>query len=76
MFKLAAEIDVDYLQMEIPKAIQQSLDGVKRVAEIVGAMRNISSWWCGQSCRGPEPRHQEYDRGIEEHVEVCRELDH
>jgi two-component system NtrC family sensor kinase len=42
MFKLAAEIDVDYLQMEIPKAIQQSLDGVKRVAEIVGAMRELS----------------------------------
>jgi len=40
--KLAAEIDVEYLQMEIPKAIQQSLDGVKRVAEIVGAMRELS----------------------------------
>lgn len=42
ILKLAAEIDVDYMQMEIPKAIQQSLDGVKRVAEIVGAMRELS----------------------------------
>lgn len=40
--RLAEEIDVDYLQAEIPKAIQQSLEGVKRVAEIVGAMKELS----------------------------------
>jgi PAS domain S-box-containing protein len=40
--KLANEIDVDYLQEEIPKAIQQSLDGAKRIAEIVGAMKELS----------------------------------
>jgi len=40
--RLAEEIDVEYLQEEIPKAIQQSLDGVKRVAEIVGAMKELS----------------------------------
>jgi two-component system NtrC family sensor kinase len=40
--RLAEEIDVDYLQAEIPKAIQQSLEGAKRVAEIVGAMKELS----------------------------------
>jgi len=40
--RLAEEIDVEYLQEEIPKAIQQSLEGVKRVAEIVGAMKELS----------------------------------
>ena len=35
-------IDLDYLRAEVPKAIQQSLDGVKRVAEIVGAMKELS----------------------------------
>lgn len=40
--RLSEEIDIDYLQMEIPKAIRQSLDGVKRVAEIIGAMKELS----------------------------------
>lgn len=40
--RLAEAIDIDYLQAEIPKAIQQSLDGVRRVAEIVGAMKELS----------------------------------
>jgi signal transduction histidine kinase len=40
--RLAEELDVEYLQEEIPKAIQQSLEGVRRVAEIVGAMKELS----------------------------------
>jgi len=40
--RLAEEVDIEYLQAEIPKAIQQSLDGVRRVAEIVGAMKELS----------------------------------
>jgi len=40
--QLLEEIDLEYLQAEIPKAIQQSLEGVKRVAEIVGAMKELS----------------------------------
>jgi PAS domain S-box-containing protein len=35
-------IDLDYLTIEIPKAIQQSLEGVERVASIVGAMKEFS----------------------------------
>ncbi len=38
----AAAIDVDYLTAEIPTAIQQSLEGVERVATIVRAMKEFS----------------------------------
>ena len=34
--------DVDYLVAEIPKAIEQSLQGVERVAKIVRAMKEFS----------------------------------
>jgi len=36
------EADLDYLQVEIPRAIEQSLDGVGRVAKIVRAMKEFS----------------------------------
>jgi len=39
---LAEEIDVEYLQEEIPQAIRQSLDGIERVAKIVRAMKDFS----------------------------------
>jgi signal transduction histidine kinase len=34
--------DLDYLRGELPKAIEQSLEGVNRVAKIVGAMKAFS----------------------------------
>jgi two-component system, NtrC family, sensor kinase len=34
--------DIPYLRDEIPKAITQSLDGIKRIAQIVGAMKEFS----------------------------------
>jgi PAS domain S-box-containing protein len=39
---LAAESDLSYLIEEVPKAIEQSLDGVQRVAKIVKAMKDFS----------------------------------
>lgn len=36
------ELDVDYLVDEVPKAIDQTRDGVARVARIVGAMKDFS----------------------------------
>jgi len=36
------EIDLDFLKKEVPQAIDQSLDGLKRVALIVQAMREFS----------------------------------
>lgn len=38
----AADADVEYLLNEVPKAIDQSLDGVERVAKIVRAMKEFS----------------------------------
>lgn len=35
-------IDMDYLRKEIPRAIEQSLDGIQRVSSIVLAMREFS----------------------------------
>ncbi|MEW8027048.1 MAG: ATP-binding protein, partial [Candidatus Thiodiazotropha sp.] len=36
------EMDLEYLQEEVPKSIQQTLDGVDRVATIVRAMKEFS----------------------------------
>jgi len=36
------DIDLDYLQEEIPSAIEQTLGGISRVAEIVRAMKEFS----------------------------------
>lgn len=38
----ALTADVNYLAMEIPKAIEQTLQGIKRVSKIVGAMKEFS----------------------------------
>lgn len=38
----ASAADLEYLAVEIPKAIEQSLQGVQRVAKIVGAMKEFS----------------------------------
>ena len=41
--KAALELaEVEYLRQELPKAAQQSLEGVARVAQIVGAMKEFS----------------------------------
>lgn len=39
---LRDEIEIDYLKEEIPQALQQSLEGARRVAEIVRAMKDFS----------------------------------
>ncbi len=38
----SATADMEYIREEVPKAIQQSLDGVSRVSHIVGAMKEFS----------------------------------
>jgi len=40
--EIIQKIDIDYLLGEIPKAMQQNLDGISRVAEIVQAMKEFS----------------------------------
>jgi signal transduction histidine kinase len=39
---LTQAADFEYLQTEIPRAIEQSLDGIERVAKIVRAMKDFS----------------------------------
>lgn len=40
--KSKEELDLKYIREEVPKAIQQSIDGVMRVAQIVKAMKEFS----------------------------------
>lgn len=40
--KIAEDIDIEYLTEEIPLSIQQSLDGLDRVAKIIRAMKEFS----------------------------------
>jgi PAS domain S-box-containing protein len=42
MEKTISEIDSEFLEQEIPKAIEQSLDGIQRIAKIVRAMKEFS----------------------------------
>jgi two-component system NtrC family sensor kinase len=58
--------DLEYLQEEIPKAIEQSLDGVERVAGIVRAMKEFSH---------PGKRENtsvDINRSLESTITVCR----
>lgn len=42
MKERAQALDLDYLVEEIPKAIEQTQDGISRIARIVGAMKDFS----------------------------------
>lgn len=42
MQRVEAEVDIQYLIEEVPSAIQQSLDGVERVASLVRAMKTFA----------------------------------
>jgi len=59
-------LDLDYLQQEIPKAVQQSLDGVARVSKIVSAMKDFSH--PSQGVKGLV----DLNHAIESTVTVCR----
>ena len=59
-------IELDYLAEEIPRAIDQSLDGVRRVSSIVSAMKDFSH--PGDSTKTPT----DLNRAIESTALVCR----
>lgn len=42
LVELVEEADLDYLLEEVPSAIDQSLEGISRIANIVGAMRDFA----------------------------------
>jgi len=58
--------DLDYLAMEIPKAIRQSLDGVDRVGKIVRSMKEFSHPGTGQKTA------VDLNRAIESTITVAR----
>jgi PAS domain S-box-containing protein len=60
------EADLDYLLLEIPKAIDQSLEGVQRVAKIVHAMKEFSH--PGSEDKSP----LDINRSIETTITVAR----
>ena len=60
------EADVEYLVEEIPKAIQQSLEGIERIAKIVRAMKDFSH--PGMDEKSPI----DINRAIESTVTVAR----
>jgi PAS domain S-box-containing protein len=58
--------DVEYLTQEVPRAIEQTLEGVQRVAKIVSAMKEFSH-------PGPqEKRSTDLNRAIETTVTISR----
>ena len=60
------DADVSYLQEEIPKAIEQSLEGLERVTKIVRAMKDFSHM--GSSDRQPG----DINKAIESTITVAR----
>jgi signal transduction histidine kinase len=64
--KSLVDLDLHYLQEEIPKALQQSLDGVARVSKIVSAMKDFSHPSLG--VKGSV----DLNHAIESTVTVCR----
>ena len=42
LLKVSAKANIDYLAAEIPKAIDQTLEGISRVSALVGAMKEFS----------------------------------
>jgi signal transduction histidine kinase len=60
------QADLAFLEAEVPRALQQSLDGVHRVARIVSAMKDFSH--PGGSSKTPT----DLNRAIESTTLVCR----
>ncbi len=64
--QLLEKTDLEYLREEVPKAVEQNLDGVERVARIVRAMKEFSH---------PGKREKtsvDINRALESTITVCR----
>lgn len=64
--RAAGDSDLEYLLQEVPKAIEQSLDGLQRVAKIVKAMKDFSH------PGSQEKRAVDINKAIESTVAVAR----
>ena len=62
---LAKKTDFVFLRQEVPRAIHESMEGVRRVAEIVGAMKNFSH-------PGENLTSVDLNQAIESTILVCR----
>jgi len=60
------ELDIEFLKEEIPKAIEQSLEGVERVAQIVRSMKEFSH------PGGDEKQTVDLNKAIESTITVAR----
>ena len=71
------QADADYLAEQIPKAARQSLDGVRRIAHIVSAMKAFSPGnGRAQSLHGPESGNPQHPGRVREPVEARRRGSH
>ena len=64
--RLATDADLEYSLQEVPRALDQSLDGVQRVAKIVKAMKDFSH------LGSQEKKATDINRAIESTVAVAR----
>ncbi|MBA1445982.1 MAG: PAS domain-containing protein [Chromatiales bacterium] len=64
--RVAEEIDIDYLKEEIPRAVEQSVEGLGRIARIVQAMKEFSHPGTG------EKTPTDLNRAIETTIDVSR----
>ena len=64
--RLLEELDVDFLREEIPQTLDQSLDGIGRIAQIVRSMKEFSHPGSGRKTE------VDLNRAIESTVTVCR----
>jgi PAS domain S-box-containing protein len=64
--RLVEEADLSYLEKEIPKAIEQSLEGLQRIAKIVKAMKEFSHPGTGEKVL------TDINRAIETTITVAR----
>ncbi len=62
----AKRCDLDFLREEVPRAIEQSLDGARRVATIVRAMKEFSH--PDLTCK----RHFDLNQGIDSTITIAR----
>ena len=64
--ELAHQIDLSFLRGEIPKALEESLDGIQRVKRIVGTMREFSR----QDAQGKTM--SDINAGIRSTIAICQ----
>ena len=70
---LLQKADLDYILAEVPKAIDQSLQGVDRVAKIVRAMKEFSHpGQHGKNPGRPEPLYRKHRHRLPQRMEIRR----